>query len=1073
MSYADASLDLGPISVACLSGANGAGKSALLDAISWALWDTGRAPSDELIRLGQVDMRVDLCFGLEGQIYRVRRSRQKSFGKGGQKIATRGSLDVLVWDGEPGKWRQSLRSEPNQLSDAAAGQQRESAAAADSRLQEMQSSGKTSSVALKQAAAPGEPDVDSDTDEQDDRIITGAGWLSLNATSLRDTQERLKTLLRMDYDSFVSSVYLRQGRAEEFTIRSPSERKEVLAEILGLSYFDKLQELAREEGRSCKARIQLLESSLTNAGELEKGLLDSITEVEQTTESLTRCESELNETREKYESVKQKLSEIKLADARQDSSVARLAELKSDIASLLRRHEETSAKLQLLQSIIGDQENIRAQSAEFLHLKKTVEDMDNTAMHYHDLNGRRLELRSRIATAGGRIEVEIEHFEAAIKNLETRKAKLEKSIKTKDATEEAYRAYRSLLSEEQDMARRRESFSTLTQRIDELHTMVVEARLRLEAEVQQKTALLAELDQLIQSRQMLSAEQEELKRKSDELDRLENEFELIEERGLKLKAEHDALAQQLAQWQRHIKENEEKERELTETPDLSSCPLCRSPIVDRMAVLQRYHDDSDSVHREMSSIRDRMQALDDERSALRKHYIELRRRLEERSNLDTRIGEFNEKQSALERAEQNRNDLQSDLELCRKKLEQQAYAQIERESLVRIKGEIARLDFDPIIFSNLQSQIRAQRNAEFRWQQLQSDLRELSELDSEIPQRQAKVAELKQLLEKDSFEDAARSELTKLEEEMKQRPYDRELHQKLKQQLSQLMPIAEKLNELERALVETPGIESLFNEQTTQIESKRREATRLETEITERAELLSTQAELEQTEQHLQARCVQLETERDELSRKSSLLAGRLGQLQAGKDELDAKRSELLKLLTELNELQRLVDIYGKKGIQAIIIDNAIPEIEAEANRILARLSDNRMHVGLVTQHRTAKGLPVETLDILIADDLGTRSYELYSGGESFKVNFALRVALARLLARRSGARLETLIIDEGFGSQDEQSRERLIRAINSIRGDFAKILVVTHIAEVKDMFPAQIVISKDEGVSTITVAGL
>jgi exonuclease SbcC len=79
-------------------------------------------------------------------------------------------------------------------------------------------------------------------------------------------------------------------------------------------------------------------------------------------------------------------------------------------------------------------------------------------------------------------------------------------------------------------------------------------------------------------------------------------------------------------------------------------------------------------------------------------------------------------------------------------------------------------------------------------------------------------------------------------------------------------------------------------------------------------------------------------------------------------------------------------------------------------------------------------------------------------------------VALSRLLARRAGAKLETLIIDEGFGSQDESSRERMVNAINSIKGDFAKILVITHISEVKEMFPAQIQVTKDDGTSRLTV---
>lgn len=126
------------------------------------------------------------------------------------------------------------------------------------------------------------------------------------------------------------------------------------------------------------------------------------------------------------------------------------------------------------------------------------------------------------------------------------------------------------------------------------------------------------------------------------------------------------------------------------------------------------------------------------------------------------------------------------------------------------------------------------------------------------------------------------------------------------------------------------------------------------------------------------------------------------------------------------------------------------------------------MHVALITQQKNKSGSITETLDIVVGDDIGTRSYELYSGGEAFKVNFAIRVALSRLLARRAGAKLETLIIDEGFGSQDDYSRDKLVKAIRSIQPDFARILVITHFADVKEMFPAHILINKSGGTSQI-----
>ena len=110
-----------------------------------------------------------------------------------------------------------------------------------------------------------------------------------------------------------------------------------------------------------------------------------------------------------------------------------------------------------------------------------------------------------------------------------------------------------------------------------------------------------------------------------------------------------------------------------------------------------------------------------------------------------------------------------------------------------------------------------------------------------------------------------------------------------------------------------------------------------------------------------------------------------------------------------------------------MIIEASIPEIEYEANRLLARMTEGRMHVRFETQRETLKGD--------IADELGTRPYELFSGGEAFRVNFAIRIALSKLLARRAGAQLQMLVIDEGFGTQDAEGRERLVEVVKTAQG--------------------------------------
>ncbi len=189
-----------------------------------------------------------------------------------------------------------------------------------------------------------------------------------------------------------------------------------------------------------------------------------------------------------------------------------------------------------------------------------------------------------------------------------------------------------------------------------------------------------------------------------------------------------------------------------------------------------------------------------------------------------------------------------------------------------------------------------------------------------------------------------------------------------------------------------------------------------------------------------------------------------LARLEGAKAEASGKQAKVKQFIEAKQCCDALRQAFGKRGIQTQIIENAaIPELEEEANRLLARLSDNNMYVDLQTTRSNASGnADIETLDIIITDDAGTRPYELFSGGEGFRVNFALRIALSRLLARRSGARLQTLILDEGFGSQDGKGREKLVEVIEAIKEDFDLILVITHFDELKDSFPQRVEVIKD-----------
>jgi exonuclease SbcC len=156
------------------------------------------------------------------------------------------------------------------------------------------------------------------------------------------------------------------------------------------------------------------------------------------------------------------------------------------------------------------------------------------------------------------------------------------------------------------------------------------------------------------------------------------------------------------------------------------------------------------------------------------------------------------------------------------------------------------------------------------------------------------------------------------------------------------------------------------------------------------------------------------------------------------------------------------------------MIEQTVPQIEEISNDLLSKLTDNRMAVKLeIKDGRIDKftGLPSEELDISVSDEKGTRSYETFSGGEAFRIDFALRIALSKLLASRSGTPLPILFIDEGFGSQDNSGQERLTEAIQSIQDEFEKIIVITHVDTMKESFEHRIEVFKTPEGSTIQVS--
>jgi len=328
-------------------------------------------------------------------------------------------------------------------------------------------------------------------------------------------------------------------------------------------------------------------------------------------------------------------------------------------------------------------------------------------------------------------------------------------------------------------------------------------------------------------------------------------------------------------------------------------------------------------------------------------------------------------------------------------------------------------------------------------------------------------------LEKESFAADARKQLGKLDKELAKLGYDVSTHDEKRREELGLREIDADYRKLESARQVIKQLESEIKNINEERGMKKEEIAEQEKSHNDVARTL-TESEMLLPDIHTVEREL-LTLREDENRTRDQVGAARqkvdvLATLRTRKTDYSHQREELNQQIVRHKTLERA---FGKDGVPALLIEQALPQIEQKANDLLERLSDGHMSIRFVTQaeYKDKKRDDLkETLDIQISDSAGLRNYEMYSGGEAFRVNFAIRLALSEILAQRKGARLQTLVIDEGFGSQDIQGRQRLIEAINLVKNDFAKILIITHLDELKDAFPNRIEVEKTERGSTVTV---
>lgn len=842
LSYQDpVDLDFSTFELACISGSNGAGKSSLLDSITWALFGQARRRDDSLINSHAIAAEVTFDFQYENNMYRVQRSKQRD------KSTV---LEFLICNAD-------------------------------------------------------------------------GIWKPLTERSMRETEGRINSTLRMDYDTFINSSFLMQGHADQFAQQKPGDRKKVLSAILGLEIWDQYKLEATDRKKSVEGEIKALDAQLQDIdAELaeEPERKQKLHDVEVRMEQL----NQLRKDKENWLAMNQRLAamldeqrrSVELFERNALDSRVRYNRLRVELDAL---NQERAGYQEVLK---GEQEILSAYQ-HWQDLRAALERWDSVAANFREIEARRNTPLTAITAEGSRLGQERSQ----------------------------------LISQEQ---------------------AVMEEQARLLDLDQQAGALAIEIQRL----------ENELSYRSQ----LEIDFRDTQARAAEAQAENRSLREAM----RALKERIDR----LEQVEGAVCPLCGQPLsTEERANLVA------SLEIEGKEMGDRFRANTDLKTQAESQTRELQAKIKTLDNTDEELRGFSRQHDRLvgEQARINANvsawTAGGALRLMEvnRMLADEDYANEARAELAEIDAQSKALGYDAAEHDAVRRAERDGRNAEAGMRALDAARASLEPVERQISSKESNIAQEGDVL----------------------------AQQEQQYQTARIR--------YEKEAADLPDL----NQAEQEVYAIQQEDNRLRMEVG-----------------MVRQRVAILDTLRE---RRARIVLQRDGHTM------------------QVARLKTLEHAFSKDGVPALLIEQALPDIETEANEILDRLSNGQMSVHFETQRQykdKTRDDRRETLDIIISDGAGPREYELFSGGEAFRINFAIRLALSRVLAQRAGARLQTLVIDEGFGSQDADGRQRLIEAINQVRPDFQKILVITHMEELKEAFPARIEVEKTPQGSRIHVIG-
>ncbi len=1053
LSYRAATLDFRGLHTACVCGSNGAGKSSLLEAIGWAIWGESRAAiEDDVIHVGEAEARVEFVFNIHQQTYRVIRTRQRGNGVALEFQIAHGSVNP-----------------------------------------------------------PGSDELPS--------------YRSLTEKGIRATQNLVLEHLKLDYDTFVNSAYLRQGRADEFMLKRPGDRKQILADLLKLQRYDELSEQAKDKSRQFKGQIELLERNLAS-------IQQQLQQTDAIAQERTQLEATLTQMQQQQTAYSEQLQNLLARQQHRQTAKQQLTwqqqqqrTLNQDCQRLQKELTQIDHQRQTLLELLQQERTIAAGYQQWQTLQQQEDGFATKFQAHQVAQTTRQHYQQQQTTKLNSLQNQLQNLQAQGVALEQQFQDLQHTLSKAADIAAGVEQLRQARLQLTHLDQLQMQVAPLLQRRQHLQSDLDRASTRLTTRLEELKASAHQLQTQQQRQPKLQRAAVEVATHIEALEKLKRYQEQVREKGLERRSFMDRLQAHQRDHEAHLAELDHKlrmlkqdtlstselatlNRELTADRVLNDsllhaaessssapavatltqplslglqdssyppCPLCDRPLDEPHwhLVLQKHEQQRQDVLDQIWVIREQLAVSEREIQVLRREYAELDAKLAQLGSALERRGQLQEQLQTTADVQKSLEQLTAEASQLEQKLHDRAYATDLQEELTLLDRSLQHLNYDEKDHALARGAVDRWRWAEIKLADIKQAQRRQTQITARQPELAAQMTQLDQQIERLQADTAAG--FGQSDRQIAAIGYDLAQHNALRVALRQAQPWQLRFQELRQAQQQFPQVQQRLQDLAQTLQTRLNE---LQTVSLHTQELVSYLEQTPDFTDQIQAIEQELQRQRQQLDEQLARL-GRLQQQQQQQDALRLQDGELRTQLTLARQqgrvYQELALAFGKNGIQALLIENVLPQLEATTNQILSRLSANQLHVQFVTQRsarsaksssKSARGITqnsksIETLDILIADAHGTRPYETYSGGEAFRVNFAIRLALARLLSHRSGTALQMLIVDEGFGTQDQEGCDRLIAAINAIAPDFSCILTVTHMPYFREAFQARIEVTK------------